>query len=78
MVQKKDDYLANFSYQHPNVPVEELTPDPEVPLQVQMDGVGRRKGKEVYGLGPSRVQEIKSCSSSSSTAATEIDSRLGR
>ncbi|TQE14303.1 hypothetical protein C1H46_000222 [Malus baccata] len=40
MVQKKDKYLANLFQQHPDVPVKKLTPDPEVSLQVLMDGVG--------------------------------------
>lgn len=37
--------LAYLSQQRLDTPMEELTPDPDVSLQLLMDGVGRRKGK---------------------------------
>lgn len=51
MMQKNDVHLANLSQQQPNVHMEELTPNPEVFIQLMMDGVGRRKLKEVHILG---------------------------
>ncbi|TQE02547.1 hypothetical protein C1H46_011853 [Malus baccata] len=61
---------------HPDVPVEELTLDLRVSLQVLMDRVGQMKDKEIRSLGAGWVREVESCSSSSSTATTETDSRL--
>ncbi|TQD81074.1 hypothetical protein C1H46_033384 [Malus baccata] len=40
MIQKKDKYLTNFSKQQRDVPMEELTTDQEVSLQLLMDEVG--------------------------------------
>ncbi|TQD82848.1 hypothetical protein C1H46_031595 [Malus baccata] len=37
MVQERDEYLPNLSQQQPNVPMEELTLEPEVSLQMVMD-----------------------------------------
>lgn len=51
MMQKKDKYLASLSQQELDMPIEELTPDPEVSLQLLMDTVGRPKGKELCSLG---------------------------
>ncbi|TQD92635.1 hypothetical protein C1H46_021746 [Malus baccata] len=76
MVQKKDEYFATLSQQHPDVSMDELTPDPDVSLQVLMDRFGRRKGMAICNLGAGQVWEVDSCSSSSSTTMTETDSRL--
>ncbi|TQD83049.1 hypothetical protein C1H46_031425 [Malus baccata] len=48
--QKKDEYLANLSKQQPNVPMEEMTPDLKVSLQLLMDEVRQLKGKKLRGL----------------------------
>ncbi|TQD81813.1 hypothetical protein C1H46_032624 [Malus baccata] len=73
ILQKKDKDLANLSQRHPDVPMEELTPDLEVSLQVLMDEVGC---KEVHGLRVGRVWKVRFCSSLTSTIAIETNSRL--
>ncbi|TQD72029.1 hypothetical protein C1H46_042439 [Malus baccata] len=69
-------HFESEKYQHLDMPIEELTLEPEVSLQMLMDEVGRRKGKKVCNLGVCRVWEVGSSSSSSSTPSTETDSRL--
>ncbi|KAB2617930.1 hypothetical protein D8674_013799 [Pyrus ussuriensis x Pyrus communis] len=76
MIQKKE-YLANLSKQQRDVPLEELTTNQEVSLQLLMDEVGRWKGKEVRDQRECRVREVRGSSSlAGSNLLTETNSKL--